>query len=250
MARGLTPTEFETDEGHGRPATSCLSVLASERSEANAAMAVSAMAGGLTPNMSERATGAAAEALVGSGVVTRPLRPHVPGGIYHVTSRGNRRECIYLDVLDRRRFLGNLDDVVRRFAWRCHAYCLMGNHYHLVVQTPKPNISEGMQRLNSRYAESFNRRYRLSGHLFQGRFYSELVETDAHLLELARYVVLNPVRAGLCPDAADWMWSSYRATAGLERRPRLLTETGILAQFRSPALGSPFGLRAFRSRGA
>jgi hypothetical protein len=107
----------------------------------------------------------------------------------------------------------------------------MGNHYHLVVQTPKPNISEGMQRLNSRYAESFNRRYRLSGHLFQGRFYSELVETDAHLLELARYVVLNPVRAGLCPDAADWMWSSYRATAGLERRPRLLTETGILAQF-------------------
>jgi REP element-mobilizing transposase RayT len=155
----------------------------------------------------------------------------VPGGIYHVTSRGNRRECIYLDDLDRRRFLRNLDDVVRRFEWLCHAYCLMGNHYHLVVETPKANISAGMQRLNGLYAESFNRRHRLSGHLFQGRFFSTLIELDTHLLELARYVVLNPVRAGLCPDAADWMWSSYRATAGLERRPRLLTQTRILAQF-------------------
>jgi putative transposase len=161
----------------------------------------------------------------------RPHRPQVPGGIYHVTSRGNRRQSIYADDHDRQKFLAFLADAVRRYRWHCHAYCLMENHFHLVVETPEPNISLGMHRLNSRYARWFNWRHALDGHLFQDRFYSTLVETDWHLLELSRYIALNPPRAGVCLSAADWRWSSYRATIGLTRRPTFLTIERILRQF-------------------
>ena len=163
--------------------------------------------------------------------MARPLRPAVPGGVYHVSVRGNRRQIVFFDGVDRRRFLRLLAETVRQYGWRCHAYCLLDNHFHLVVETPKPNISAGMQRLNSRYAEWFNRRHAFDGHLFQGRFHSRLLETDWHLLELSRYVVLNPVRAGLCPSTGDWPWSSYRATVGTEPAPRFLTIRMILAQF-------------------
>ena len=161
----------------------------------------------------------------------RPLRTLVPGGIYHVTARGNRRQATFVDATDYAWFLDALAVVLARRRWRCSAYCLMPNHYHLVIQTPEPDLSAGMQLLNGSYAQRFNRRHELDGHLFQGRFHSLLVESNWHLLELARYIVLNPVRAGLVRDAGAWAWSSFRATA-FGGRPSSLAETSwLLAQF-------------------
>jgi len=163
--------------------------------------------------------------------MARPLRIEFPGAVYHITSRGNARQEIYLDDADRRAFLEVLAQVVERFHWICHAYCLMGNHYHLLVETPEPTLSRGMRQLNGVYTQRFNQRHGRVGHLFGGRFKAILVEREAYLLELCRYVVLNPVRAGLVRAAKDWPWSSYRATAGLAEAPPLLTVDWILAQF-------------------
>ncbi|RRQ21110.1 transposase [Thiohalobacter thiocyanaticus] len=129
--------------------------------------------------------------------MARPLRIEVAGGLYHVTARGDRREDIYADEADRLHWLSIFDGVCDRFNWRCHGYCLMTNHYHLVVETPEANLSRGMRQLNGVYTQTFNRRHGLVGHLFQGRFKGILVEREAYLLELSRYVVLNPVRAGM-----------------------------------------------------
>jgi putative transposase len=153
------------------------------------------------------------------------------GAIYHVTTRGNRGQVVFLDDLDRTRFLELLDDIVKRFAWICHAYCLMDNHYHLVIETPDANLSAGMHRLNGLYAQRFNRRHNVEGHLFERRFHSELVTSNAHLLELSRYVPLNPLRAGMCRDAAGYRWSSFRATVGDAPRPRFLKTDWLLSQF-------------------
>jgi len=163
--------------------------------------------------------------------VPRPLRLQLAGGLYHIGARGNRRQQIFSDETDYRRFLEILAAVIERFQWRCHAYCLMTNHFHLVIETPEPNISEGMQLLNGTYAQWFNLRYGYQGHLFQGRFFSELIESAYHLLELSRYVVLNPVRAGLCSDPGGWPWSSYRAFVGEVRRAAFLTVDWVLGQF-------------------
>jgi len=151
--------------------------------------------------------------------------------MYHVYSRGNRRQEIAFDVADRRTMLSFTAYAVRRFRWYCHAYCLMPNHYHFLFETPAPNLSEGMQWLNGRYAQLFNRRHGIDGHLFQGRFGARLLESNWHLIELSRYIVLNPVRAGLCDSAEDWPWSSYRAAVGLAPRPPFLTLDLILPQF-------------------
>jgi REP element-mobilizing transposase RayT len=159
--------------------------------------------------------------------VARPLRVEFPGALYHVTSRGNAREAIFLDDHDRSRFLAIFEDVIGRASWICHAYCLMGNHYHLVVETPQAGLSAGMRSLNSTYSQAFNRRHRRVGHVLQGRFHSVLVDAEAYLLEVCRYVVLNPVRAGMVRHAADWPWSSYRATAGLAPPPPWLS-TSVL----------------------
>jgi putative transposase len=167
--------------------------------------------------------------------VARPLRPQIANGFYHVTIRGNRLDAIFFDDDDRRRFLALLDAVVQRCGWRCHAYCLMTNQAHLLIETPEPNISKGMQRLNGIYARWFNVKYGFVGHLFQGRFASVVVTSESHLLNLARYVVLNPVRAGLVRDPAEWPWSSFLATAGEAARPRFLTVSWLLLQF-SPDL--------------
>jgi putative transposase len=142
-----------------------------------------------------------------------PRRPRLnfPGGIHHVTARGNRRQAVFADARDYATFLALLGEVVARFTWHCHAYCLMGNHYHLVIQTPEANLSRGMQLLNSSYAQWFNRRHELDGHVFQGRFHAVVVESDWHLLELSRYLALNPVRGGLAAEPAGWPWSSYSA---------------------------------------
>jgi putative transposase len=163
--------------------------------------------------------------------MARPLRLEFPGAVYHVTSRGNAREAIFLDKDDRESFLGVLSSVVARFKWVCHAYCLMENHYHLLVETREGNLSWGMRQLNGVYTQVFNRKHRRVGHLFQGRYKAILVEKEAHLLELCRYVVLNPVRAGLVKGPEQWRGSSYRATAGGAKKPVFLEVEWVLSQF-------------------
>ena len=163
--------------------------------------------------------------------MTRPLRLVVPGGLYHLISRGNGGDDIYLDSRDRTGFLRILDLVVERFGWLCHAYCLMNNHYHLLVETPRPNLPPGMRQLNGVYAQRFNRRHDRRGHLFQARYRSIFVERESHLLATARYIVLNPIRAGICDHPNDYRWSSYRASAGVEGSPKFLTTAWILSQF-------------------
>ena len=147
--------------------------------------------------------------------MARQLRLEYKGALYHITSRGNARAEIYLDDEDRTRFLGVLGQEVEQQGWQCYAYCLMDNHYHLLVETPEPNLSKGMRRLNQVYTQAFNRRHGRVGHVLQGRYKAIIVDKDNYLLELCRYIVLNPVRAGMVKTAKDWRWSSYRATAGL-----------------------------------
>jgi putative transposase len=163
--------------------------------------------------------------------MARPLRIVFPGAVYHVTSRGNARMPIFEDDEDRVRFLAILGEMVRRFNWLCHAFCLMDNHYHLLVETIDGNLSLGMRQLNGIYTQRFNRRHGRVGHVFQGRFKAILVERESHLLELCRYVVLNPVRGGAVREPGQYRWSSYRATAGLERKSGFLTVAWILGQF-------------------
>ena len=165
--------------------------------------------------------------------MARPLRIEFPGALYHLTSRGNARQPIFLDDEDRRAFLERLGEVVDSHHWDCHCYCLMTNHFHLLVETPEPNLSRGMRRLNGQYSQRFNRRHDRVGHILQGRFTGILVEREAHLLELARYVVLNPVRAGMVASAEDYPWSSLRATLGLAPVPSWLRLEGLLARFGS-----------------
>ena len=163
--------------------------------------------------------------------MARPLRIEFPGALYHVTSRGNARQRVFRDDEDRKTFLATLAWVVERFRWRCHAYCLMDNHVHLLIETPQPNLSRGMRQLNGVYTQRFNRRHRKVGHLFQGRFKAILVEKEAYLLELARYIVLNPVRAKLVKTPERYPWSSYRPMLGLAPVPPALATAWILDQF-------------------
>jgi putative transposase len=151
--------------------------------------------------------------------------------MYHVTSRGNRRQVTYVDDRDHRLFLTLLEVVAERFRWETYAYCLMPNHYHLVVMTPEPNLSRGIQLVNGVYAQRFNRRHGQSGHLFQGRFHSVLVMDDRHLLELSRYLAQNPVRAGLCTRPSEWPWSSCRSLLGVARAPGFLLVDRVLEHF-------------------
>lgn len=148
--------------------------------------------------------------------VPRTPRIQLPGGIYHVGTRGVRQQPIFVDDRDRQRFVALLGEVVRATGWRCLTYCLMGNHYHLVVQLREPNLSIGMQRLNGRYAAMFSARHRRPGHVFERRFWYSMVSRDEHLFALVQYVALNPVRAELCATAGDWRWSAHRALAGEE----------------------------------
>jgi len=163
--------------------------------------------------------------------MARPLRIEFEGALYHITSRGNAGRKIFSGNVDRRLLLTFLARAVKRYRWICHAYCLMDNHYHLLIETPCANLSRGMQYLNSGYTQAFNRRHRRSGHVLKGRFKSVLVEREAHLLELARYIVLNPVRAGMVDAPDAWPWSSYRAAAGHVECPEWLNVSWILSQF-------------------
>jgi len=181
--------------------------------------------------------------------MARPLRIEFEGAVYHVTSRGDGREDIFLSDDDRRKFLDVLAHVVDRFGWVCHAYCLMGNHYHLMIETPQANLSRGMRQLNGVYTQRFNRAHDRVGHVFQGRFKSIVVEKDAYLLELSRYVALNPVRAGMVENVADWPWSSYRATAGLSLAPAFLDVEWLLSQFGDSAQRARAAYARFISEG-
>lgn len=163
--------------------------------------------------------------------MARPLRIELSGGLYHVTSRGDRREDIYFSDSDRQAWLELLAQVCARFNWICHAYCLMTNHYHLVIETPEGNLAQGMRQLNGVYTQMVNRTYGRVGHVFQGRYKAILVEKDSYLLELARYVVLNPLRAGMVSDVGDWPWSSYPAMIGQVPSPAWLQSGWVLGQF-------------------
>ena len=146
-------------------------------------------------------------------------------------TRGVRRTRIYWNDEHYEMFERFLTDAVQRFGWLCHTHCLMPNHYHLLIETPKPNLSPGMQLLNGKYGQWFNSEHGLSGHVFERRFYSNVVGSIYHLLELARYIVLNPVRAGLCKDPGEWRWSSFRALVGETPAPPFLTTGWLLGLF-------------------
>ena len=146
--------------------------------------------------------------------MARPLRVEFAGALYHVMARGNAREAIYFDDEDRQAFLDSLVRACDRFDWALWAYCLMDDHYHLLVETRRATLSRGMREVNGVYTQGFNRRHHRVGHVLQGRFKALLVDRDSYLLEVSRYIVLNPVCAGLCDSAADWPWSSYSAVMG------------------------------------
>jgi REP element-mobilizing transposase RayT len=165
--------------------------------------------------------------------MARPLRLEFPGALYHVTSRGNARQRIYLDDEDRRIYLDLLGKEVKQQGWCCYAYCLMDNHYHLLIETPEPTLVAGMRRLNGVYTQAFNRRHHRVGHLFQGRYKAIVVDKDAYLRELCRYIVLNPVRAKAVTSPQRWPWSSYRATMGEVSAPAWLAVQKVRALFPS-----------------
>lgn len=163
--------------------------------------------------------------------MARPLRLEFAGALYHVTSRGDRREDIYLDNNDREEWLEILGSVCHRFNWVVHAYCQMTNHYHLLVETVDGNLSSGMRQLNGVYTQRFNRRHDMLGHLYQGRYKAIVVQKENYLLALTRYVVLNPLRAGMVEKLEDWRWSSYPATVREAPVPAWLDVDWLLGQF-------------------
>ncbi len=179
----------------------------------------------------------------------RQARLEIPGAIYHVTARGDRREAIYLDCADRENWLKVLGDVCSRHGWRIYAYCQMGNHYHLLVETPEPTLSAGMRQLNSVYSWYFNQRHQGGGHVFQGRFHSEIVHRQTHLLETLRYVVLNPVRARMVATPGGWRWSSYAMTCDAARAPVWLETDWVLEQFGERREDAVMAFRRFVAEG-
>jgi putative transposase len=175
--------------------------------------------------------------------MARPLRLEFPGSLFHITQRGNERRPMFHSDRDRVHFLDLLASAIRRFNWLVSAYALMLNHYHLLLEVTDENtLSRGMQWLDGKYASWFNRQYARAGHLVQGRFHGILVDSETYFLELVRYVVLNPVRAGLVRRPEDYRWTSYRSTAGLVKPPSWLAVDRILQRF------GPIDLAAARYR--
>ena len=148
----------------------------------------------------------------------RPDRVHVPNGVSHVTQRATDHEIFFADSVDRTGFDRLLELTVKRYEWTLHAFCQLTNHVHLLIQTPKPTLSRGMQFLFGQYVAEFNTRHGRRGHLVQGRYKTVLVETQEHFLECLRYFAMNPVAAGLCDRPEDWPWSSYGGDGRLAPR--------------------------------
>jgi REP element-mobilizing transposase RayT len=181
--------------------------------------------------------------------VPRPPRLQVANGVYHVTARSNLRRLAFQDDAERAQFLTVLEDGVTRCGWSCRAYCLLSTHYHLLVATPEPDLSVGMQYVNGRYAQWANWSRRERSHVFEGRFRSVLVESDSHYLELHRYIALNPVRAGLVRNPEHWPWSSLRATLGHEKPLAFLDVDAVLEDFGTTAASARRRLRMFLKDG-
>lgn len=182
--------------------------------------------------------------------MARPLRLELAGGVYHVTSRGDGGEDIYLAGADREAWLEVFSHVCERFNWVCHAWCQMTNHYHVLIETPEANLAQGMRQLNGVYTQRFNRAHARVGHVFQGRYKAILVERDSYLLEVARYVVLNPLRAGMVQRLEAWPWSSYLATCGLASAPKWLQTDWILGRFAQRRADAVARYMAFVHEGA
>jgi putative transposase len=163
--------------------------------------------------------------------MARPIRLEFPGAIYHVTTRGNGGDDVFLDDQDRLLFLTVLGEVVSRSGWVIHAYVLMDNHYHLLIETPNGNLSRGMRQLNGVYTQRFNSLHGSGGRVFQGRFKAILVEPNGAQLELCRYIVLNPLRLKAVKNINRYRWSSYRATAGEIQAPAWLNTDWVLGHF-------------------
>jgi putative transposase len=141
--------------------------------------------------------------------MARSMRIQFPGAYYHIISRGNNRQSIFFDDFDRLLFLRILGRTQRSYSWKCFAYVLMNNHYHLFIQISKCNLSEGMRDINGIYTQKINKRHKRIGHIFQGRYKSILVDSDSYFTELTRYILLNPIRAGIATQVDTWPWSSY-----------------------------------------
>ncbi len=182
--------------------------------------------------------------------MVRPLRVVFPGALYHLTSRGNNRARVFLGASDRESFLEVLAGVVDRYGWLCHGYCILGNHYHLLVETPQPNLPAGMRQLNGVFTQRYNRRRGRCGHVFQARYKAVLVEAESHLLQVVRYVAWNPARAGLCREPAEWRWSSYPALLGRVPAPPFLTTSWILRHFARDRTTARERLRLFVESGS
>ncbi len=163
--------------------------------------------------------------------MARPIRLEFAGATYHITTRGMEEMPVFLDDEDRAQFLAVLGEVVARFGWICHAYCLLHNHYHLLIETPGGNLARGMRQLNGVYTQRFNRRHNSGGNLFQGRYKAVVVERERYLLDLCRDVVVSPLRAKAARNLARYPWSSYRATAGVVAAPSWLDTSWVLGQF-------------------
>jgi REP-associated tyrosine transposase len=178
-------------------------------------------------------------------LVPRPLRIQAEDALYHLTARAVTRRALFRDVCDWQSFEAIVARTVARHRWSCLSYCFMTTHYHLLVRTPEADLSAGMQRLNGAYGRTFNLRHGETGHVFEARFDSELVETEEYLLEVIRYIALNPVRAGACLRPEEWRWSSFRSAVGLTRAPDFLDLRALLATFAPGVAEAQFQLRDF-----
>jgi len=167
--------------------------------------------------------------------IMRSSRVQFPGAFHHVYSRGNGKQNIFEDTSDRNLFMRLLESTICDCSWICHSFCLMQNHYHLLLETPEAMLSEGMQFLNGVYSSLFNKKYGRVGHVMQGRYHSPLVTNDGYFLELLRYMALNPVKSGFVEDPGQWNWSSYRGLSGLSPAPTFLRRDFVLNMFSSSA---------------
>lgn len=161
--------------------------------------------------------------------MARPLRIQYPGAVYHITSRGNERKAVFKSRRDREKFIGYLQSATERYGAAIYCFCLMDNHYHLLMETPEGNLSQVMQHINGSYTTYYNVKRKRAGHLFQGRYHAILVEAGAYALELSRYIHLNPVRAGIATRPEDHLWSSYIHYIDGRNQPDWLQASPILA---------------------
>lgn len=175
----------------------------------------------------------------------RQARGEIPSGTYHLTLRTAGPIAMFVNDVDRFDFCHRLKRTITQFKWTCRAFCLMTTHYHLLVDVERDALQPGMHRLNGQYAQEFNKRHGRSGHLHGDRYGATRIETDGHMLRAFRYILRNPVRAGLCASPAEWNWSSYRGSIGLENRFPFVRNEPMYAYFGSRPDEAIRGLRAF-----